>query len=124
MVAWLGRGAGPARPALAVGRALAIAAAALLVALMVGVSVGPADLSLATVGQALLMRLPWHPALTVPPIDSDVVWQIRVPRVLLGALVGRHAGRRRRRATRACSATRSPIPTCSASRPAAVWAPP
>jgi iron complex transport system permease protein len=65
-----------------------VAAAALLIALIVGVSVGPADLSPSLVGQALLARLPWHPALSVPPIDSAIVWQIRVPRVLLGALVG------------------------------------
>ena len=70
------------------GRPLAVAAAALLVALIVGVSVGPADLSPSLVGQALLARLPWHPAVSVPPIDSAIVWQIRVPRVLLGALVG------------------------------------
>jgi iron complex transport system permease protein len=70
------------------GRPLAIALAALVVALAVGVSVGPADLSLATVADALLVRLPWHPALSVPPIDTAIVWQIRLPRVILGALVG------------------------------------
>jgi iron complex transport system permease protein len=70
------------------GRPLAIALAALVVALAVGVSVGPADLSPATVADALLVRLPWHPALSVPPIDVAIVWQIRLPRVILGALVG------------------------------------
>ena len=70
------------------GRPLAIALAALVVALAVGVSVGPADLSPATVAEALLVRLPWHPALSVPPIDTAIVWQIRLPRVILGALVG------------------------------------
>jgi iron complex transport system permease protein len=70
------------------GRPLAIAAAALLVALVVGVSVGPADLSPATVGAALLVKMPWHPALSVPAIDVAIVWQIRLPRVILGALVG------------------------------------
>jgi iron complex transport system permease protein len=70
------------------GRPLAIAAAALVVAVAVGVSVGPADLPLTTVAEALLVRLPWHPALSVPPIDVAIVWQIRLPRVILGALVG------------------------------------
>ena len=70
------------------GRPLAIALAALVVALAVGVSVGPADLSPATVAEALLVRLPWHPAMSVPPIDTAIVWQIRLPRVILGALVG------------------------------------
>ena len=87
-------GPGPAalaRPSLGrvrAGRPLAVAAAALAVALIVGVSVGPAGLSLSTVGEALLVRLPWHPALSVPPIDAAIVWQIRLPRVILGALVG------------------------------------
>ena len=70
------------------GRPLAIALAALVVALAVGVSVGPAGLSPATVAEALLVRLPWHPALSVPAIDTAIVWQIRLPRVILGALVG------------------------------------
>jgi len=70
------------------GRPLAIAAAALVVAMVVGVLVGPAGLPAATVGQALLARMPWHPALSVPAIDVAIVWQIRLPRVILGALVG------------------------------------
>jgi iron complex transport system permease protein len=40
------------------------------------------------VGEALLARLPWHPALSVPGIDVTIVWQVRLPRVVLGALVG------------------------------------
>ena len=37
---------------------------------------------------ALAVRLPWHPALSVPAVDTAIVWQIRLPRVVLGALVG------------------------------------
>ena len=70
------------------GRALAVASAALLVAAAVGVSVGPAGLSLPMVGEALLARLPWHPALSVPGVSVIIVWQVRLPRVVLGALVG------------------------------------
>jgi iron complex transport system permease protein len=40
------------------------------------------------VAQALLVKMPWHPALSVPAIDVTIVWQIRLPRVILGALVG------------------------------------
>jgi iron complex transport system permease protein len=69
-------------------RAALVAAVLLLIALAVGVSVGPAGLSLPDVAGALLARLPWHPATTVPAIDTDIVWQIRLPRVVLGALVG------------------------------------
>jgi iron complex transport system permease protein len=70
------------------GRALAVAITALVVAAAVGVSVGPADLSPTLVGEALLTRLPWHPALSVPGVDVTIVWQVRLPRVVLGALVG------------------------------------
>jgi len=70
------------------GRALAVAVAVLLAALVVGVSVGPADLSPTTVAEALLVKMPWHPALSVPPIDTAILWQIRLPRVILGAMVG------------------------------------
>jgi len=70
------------------GRPLAIALAALIVALAAGVSVGPAGLSPLMVAETLLVKLPWHPALSVPPIDTAIVWQIRLPRVILGALVG------------------------------------
>jgi iron complex transport system permease protein len=69
-------------------RAALVAAVLLLVALAVGVSVGPAGLSLPDVAGALLTRLPWHPHMGVPAIDTDIVWQIRLPRVVLGALVG------------------------------------
>jgi iron complex transport system permease protein len=69
-------------------RATLAAAVLLLIALAVGVSVGPAGLSLPDVAGALLARLPWHPAATVPAIDTAIVWQIRLPRVVLGALVG------------------------------------
>jgi len=70
------------------GRALAVASAALVVAVAVGVSVGPADLPLPAVGEALLTRLPWHPDVSVSVVAVTIVWQVRLPRVVLGALVG------------------------------------
>jgi iron complex transport system permease protein len=71
-----------------VGPAIAVAAAALLVAMLAGVSVGPAGLSLPAVIGSLLARLPWHPHTGVPGIDVVIIWQVRLPRVVLGALVG------------------------------------
>src|SRR5690242_21455655 len=59
------------------GRAIAVAAAALVAAVAIGVAVGPADLSLPTVGEALLTRLPWHPGLSVPAVAVTIVWQVR-----------------------------------------------
>jgi iron complex transport system permease protein len=70
------------------GRPIAVATVLLLAAMIIGVSVGPADLSLPAVVEALLVRLPWHPAMSVPNLNSVIVWQIRLPRVILGALVG------------------------------------
>ena len=74
----------PSGPALA----LAIASLALLAAVVAGVCIGPAGLSPAAVADAILVRLPWHPAMPVPAINTAIVWQIRLPRVVLGVLVG------------------------------------
>ena len=71
-----------------VARSVIIATVLLLGALVAGVSMGPAAIPLGTVADAVLAHLPWHPAVSVPPIDSAIVWQIRLPRVILGALVG------------------------------------
>jgi iron complex transport system permease protein len=70
------------------GRAIAVATALLLIAMIIGISVGPAGLSLPIIAKALLVKLPWHPAMSVSSLDSAIVWQIRLPRVVLGALVG------------------------------------
>ncbi|MGE5134079.1 MAG: FecCD family ABC transporter permease [Gemmatimonadota bacterium] len=56
--------------------------------MLAGVSVGPAGLSLPAVIGALLARLPWHPHTGVPGVDVVIIWQVRLPRVVLGALVG------------------------------------
>ena len=47
-----------------------------------------------------------------------ILWQLRAPRVVLGAARRRRCSRSPAPPTRACSATRSPTRTCSASRPA------
>ncbi len=65
-----------------------IASALLLVALAAGVSIGPAAIPLGQVARSVIAHLPWHPAMHVPAINAAIVWQIRLPRVLLGALVG------------------------------------
>jgi ABC-type enterobactin transport system permease subunit len=60
----------------------------LAAAMLAGVSVGPAGLSLPAVARALLVQLPWHPHLPVPGTAVTIIWQVRMPRVVLGALVG------------------------------------
>ncbi|MBO0776356.1 MAG: iron chelate uptake ABC transporter family permease subunit, partial [Actinobacteria bacterium] len=67
---------------------MAVATVILLAALLAGVSVGPAGLPLPAIAASLLARLPWHPDLSVPGIDVTIIWQVRMPRVVLGALVG------------------------------------
>jgi iron complex transport system permease protein len=70
------------------GRGVAVATALLIVAVILGVAVGPAGLSVPQVVDTLAVRLPWHPHLAVSALDTAIVWQIRLPRVILGALVG------------------------------------
>jgi iron complex transport system permease protein len=70
------------------GRAVTLASLVLLAAVMIGIAVGPAGLSPHQVIDALVARLPWHPHVSVSVLDSDIVWEIRLPRVILGVLVG------------------------------------
>ena len=72
-----------------VRRPLLVAAAALVGAMVLGLSVGPADVPLLTVLEAFAGHIPligYHPH--VSQIDWDVLWQVRAPRVVLGGLVG------------------------------------
>jgi iron complex transport system permease protein len=70
------------------GRAIAVASAALVAAVLLGVAVGPAGLSVPQVLDTLAVRLPWHPHVAVSALDTAIVWQVRLPRVILGVLVG------------------------------------
>jgi iron complex transport system permease protein len=78
---------GLARPGL---RPLWFAAAVvlLLVSLLVGVLVGPVDLPAGGIVQSLFahLGLPVHDPLSAT--DNTIVWQIRLPRVIVAALVG------------------------------------
>ncbi len=70
------------------GRAITVAGIVLLIAVIVGTAVGPADLSPLQVLDAIATKLPWHGHPAVSALDSAIVWQIRLPRVVLGVLVG------------------------------------
>ena len=70
------------------GRAVVVASALLLIAVAVGAAVGPAELSPLQVLDAIATKLPWHPHVAVSALNSAIVWQIRLPRVVLGVLVG------------------------------------
>lgn len=71
-----------------VGRAIIVATALLVIAVIAGVAIGPAQVPLGAVADAVLIHLPWHPVVSVSAIDAAIIWQIRLPRVVLGALVG------------------------------------
>jgi iron complex transport system permease protein len=65
-----------------------LASLALLIAVLIGLAVGPAGLSLSQVAAALAAGLPWHPHVAVSSLAKEIIWEIRIPRVLLGVLVG------------------------------------
>jgi iron complex transport system permease protein len=68
---------------------LAVALAALAAALLIGLLSGAADLPPGGVVRALLDRLPLiHLDSGLSPVEQNVLFQLRLPRVLLGALVG------------------------------------
>jgi iron complex transport system permease protein len=66
---------------------LACALAALLVAVGVGIVVGPVRIGLGEVLGTLLQHLAGRPTSTAP-VDQAIIWQVRLPRVVLAALVG------------------------------------
>lgn len=68
---------------------LFIAALFLLCVVAVSVTVGPADLSIATVASVLLSHVPFvHFHSLASPASQAIVWEIRLPRIILGGLVG------------------------------------
>ena len=66
-----------------------IAAVALLGAVLLAACVGPVSVSPAAVTGTVLAHLPLlHVHTTASPLDQAIVWDLRLPRVLLAALVG------------------------------------
>jgi iron complex transport system permease protein len=64
-------------------------ALALLGALVVGVFTGPARLDPAGIVEALVGKLPFtHVSSSLDPVQQSIFWSVRLPRVVLGALVG------------------------------------
>jgi iron complex transport system permease protein len=70
-------------------RAYGLAVAFLVVAVVAGAVVGAADLNPLATLTALLDRLPWvHLSSSLTPLDRAVLFDIRLPRIAMGALVG------------------------------------
>lgn len=67
----------------------AAAVAFLLIALMVGLGTGPIGIGWGAIAQSALAHLPLlHVHSPLDTLDSAIIWQLRAPRVALGALVG------------------------------------
>ena len=63
--------------------------AALVAAVTAGVLLGPVGLAPKAIGLEVLSRLPFvHPRSSLTASQSAILWQIRMPRVVLGLLVG------------------------------------
>ena len=66
-----------------------LAAAVLAASLLAGLAIGPASLSVGAILADVASRLPGlHVGHRLGPLDAAVLWQIRAPRVILGAIVG------------------------------------
>jgi iron complex transport system permease protein len=80
---------GAALPRVSAHRAVLVAFGALAGAMVLGVSIGPADVSFSTALRVLASHIPLlHIHSGVSRVDADILWQIRLPRVVLGGLVG------------------------------------
>jgi iron complex transport system permease protein len=66
-----------------------IAAAFLVAALLGGLAVGPAAIGPVPIIGSVLSHLPFlHMSTPLSGVDEAILWQVRAPRVVLGALVG------------------------------------
>lgn len=69
-------------------RALIPACLLLVAAAALGVAVGSSHLSLLTLWHTVAGHIPLLPHRAVDPVDAAIFWQIRLPRVVLAAIVG------------------------------------
>jgi iron complex transport system permease protein len=68
---------------------LIITGVGLVIVILVSAAIGPADLSIATVAGVLLSHVPFiHFHSSASAIDQGIVWDVRLPRVILGGIVG------------------------------------
>ena len=68
---------------------LSAASAFLVAALLTGALVGPVHIGLLDALQSVVARLPFvHVHSPLSATDESIFWDIRLPRVVLGALVG------------------------------------
>jgi iron complex transport system permease protein len=65
------------------------ATGAVVAALLAGVLVGPVDIGIVDIGKSALARVPFLDVVSpLSPTNEAIVWELRIPRVALGAIVG------------------------------------
>jgi iron complex transport system permease protein len=68
---------------------LLITGVGLVIVILVSTAIGPSDLSIATVASVLLSHVPLiHYHSSASAISQGIVWDIRLPQVVLGGIVG------------------------------------
>jgi iron complex transport system permease protein len=68
---------------------MAIASLALVGAMLLAIAVGPVGIGLNEITSTVLSHLPLvHVRSTASPVDQAIIWNVRLPRVVLAALVG------------------------------------
>ena len=68
---------------------VAVSSVVLLAAMLLATAVGPVGIGLGEVTGTILSHLPLlHAHTSASPVDQAIVWQLRLPRVVLAALVG------------------------------------
>jgi iron complex transport system permease protein len=68
---------------------LVVTGVALIAVVLISTAIGPADLSISTVIGVLLSHVPFlHYHSSASTLDQGIVWEIRLPRVILGGMVG------------------------------------
>lgn len=68
---------------------LVVTGLALIAVVLVSTAIGPADLSISTVAGVLMSHVPFiHYHSSASAINQAIVWEIRLPRVVLGGIVG------------------------------------
>ena len=66
-----------------------VATVILVASMLLGVAVGPVGISLGNLVGTFLARVPFvHFHTGAPAVDQAIIWQLRVPRVMLASLVG------------------------------------
>ena len=81
--------AADARPTRAAWASMGVSVIVLLASMVLAIAVGPVHIGLGEIGSTILSHLPLLDVHTsASPVDQAIIWDVRLPRVVLAALVG------------------------------------